>query len=116
MLSDRQVIDKLIKVKKTVDSFLGEKKEDGTFDVNDKTIEQVSLETGYSSSSVQRYLNDHNYIKKLYPDDYKLRISIINLRLSKNKVEGNKKRGINFIANNTAIKDELGHFNGSRRK
>ena len=116
MLNEEQIEEKLKKVKICVDAFLGKKNENGTFDSNNKTIYDVEKETEISKSSVQRYLHSYNYIKQLYPSDYALRIAIIESRLGINKVEGNKRGGVNFAINNEATKDENGQFTGSKKR
>ncbi len=116
MLSEEQIQEKLENVRICVEAFLGEKDENGIFNSNNKTIYDVERETKIPHSSVQRYLHAYNYIKKLFPDDYVLRIAIIESRLDKNKVEGNRKGGVNFAINNEATKDENGQFTGSKKR
>ena len=106
MLSNEQYQDKLEKVEYVVNAFLKEK----------KTIREVSEETGISKSSVQRYLNDEEFITALYGEKTPFIMEEINRKLEENYVEGVKLGGTNFALNNDSIKDELGHFQGSRKK
>ena len=87
-----------------------------TFLEGDYTIEEVSKITGISSSSVQRYLNNVDYICECFPSNAKEIISKIKDKLDKNKIEGLSRGGINYSKNNECTKDELGHFTGSKRK
>lgn len=116
MLSEEQIKQKSENVRICVEAFLGEKNENGLFDSNNKTVYDVERETKIPRSSVQRYLHDYNYIKELYPDDYILRIAIIESRLDANKIEGYKKGGVNFAINNEATKDGNGKFTGSKKR
>ena len=106
MLSNEQYRDKLEKVDYVVTAFLRDK----------KTIREVSEETGISKSSVQRYLNDEEFIVGLYGEKAPYIIEEINRKLEENYVDGVKLGGTNFALNNESIKDNLGHFQGSRKK
>lgn len=106
MLSESQRLEKLEKIKRCVEIYLQ----------GDKTILDVSKETGYTTSSIQRYLNDSEYIMELYPIEYKSIILKIKSKLLKNKIDAKSKGGISFAENNVALKDEYGHFTGSRKK
>ena len=94
------------KIKIVVDNFLRDK----------KTISEIEKETGISSSSIQRYLNDEENIREIYGIDADFIIEEIQRRLKQNKEKGLSKGGINFAKNNISTKDELGHFTGSVRK
>lgn len=109
MLSEEQYQEKLKKVKYVVTSFLKEK----------KTIKQIADESGelkISKSSVQRYLNDEQYIKILFGEEAPFIIEEIERRLIENYSDGVKLGGNNFAQNNESLKDENGHFIGSRKK
>lgn len=71
------------------------------------TIKELSNETGFSRSSVQRYLED--YAKDVIPDTG----ITIQEQLQINKIEGQRKGGINFFRNNDPIRGSSGHFGGS---
>lgn len=106
MLSSEQYQEKLEKVKKVVEIFLKDK----------KTIREISEETGISKSSIQRYLNDEEFINLIYGQKASFIREEIIRRLEENYKEGTKLGGINFAKNNETLKDELGHFTGSRKK
>ena len=106
MLSEEQYNEKIQKVTETVTEFLK----------NKKTIREISEITGISKSSVQRYLNDEEYIKIIFGGEASFIIEEINRRLEENQIEGTKLGGTNFALNNEPIKDNLGHFKGSRKK
>ena len=77
------------------------------------SINTVSKITGISSSSVQRYLKLERVINLAFGKEVYSRIqeSLIN-----NKVEGNRKGGINSFLNNASSKGEDGKFTGSTRE
>ena len=106
MLSEEQQLIKKEKIKIVVESFLKEK----------KTIDEIFIETKISSSSVQRYLNDAEYIKEIYGANSEFIIEEIQRKLQKNKEEGLSKGGTNFAKNNISTKDENGHFTGSKKR
>ena len=106
MLSDEQYQEKLEKVKKVVEIFLRDKKK----------IREISEETGISKSAIQRYLNDDEFINLIYGEKANFIKEEICRRLEENYKEGIKLGGINFAQNNESLKDELGHFIGSRKK
>lgn len=82
----------------------------------DYTIAEVSKITGVSTSSIQRYLNNVEYICECFPSDAKEKIKKIKEKLSNNKIDGLSRGGKNYSQNNQYTKDELGHFTGSRKK
>ena len=106
MLSNRQQEEKKDKIKIVVNSFLKGK----------KTIVEIEKETGISSSSVQRYLKEYDYIKEIYGTNAEFIIEEIQRKLQENKKEGLSKGGTNFAKNNISTKDEKGHFTGSKRR
>lgn len=65
-----------------------------------------------SSSTVGRDLTNKRTMELIGEEQYKL---ILKLR-EKNKKMGNIKGGKNSVANNDILKDENGHFIGSRRR
>lgn len=106
MLNNEQYYAKLKKVKFVVDMFLS----------SDKTIYQIADETGISKSSVQRYLNDYDSIRIIYGGSAILIMQEISKKLQVNYNNGVKLGGNNYVLNNDYLKDDLGHFTGSRRK
>lgn len=106
MLSNGQYLEKLQNVKLAVNTFLR----------GNKTIYQVAEETGISKSSVQRYLNDKDSIMAIYGANATFVMQEISRKLEENYIEGVKLGGTNYAANNESIKDNLGHFQGSRKK
>ena len=106
MLSDDQISIRKENVKKVVVTFLK-----GNY-----TISEVAKITGLTSSSIQRYLNNVEYICECFPSNAKEIITKIKDKLSRNKKEGLSRGGINYSKNNECTKDELGHFTGSKRK
>ena len=106
MLSEKQQLEKINNIKIVVTNFLKDK----------KTIKEISQETGISKSSVQRYLNDKEYIREIYGLDANFIIEEIHRKLKQNKEEGISKGGTNFANNNISTKDKLGHFTGSKKR
>ena len=106
MLSEEQQVYKKYKIKIVVDRFLKGK----------NTINEISKETGISSSTVQRYLNNELMIREIYGKDAEFIIEEIERRLQENKIEGLSRGGQNFIKNNIPIKDVNGHFTGSKKR
>ena len=75
------------------------------------TNEELSKLTGFSSSSVQRYLNDP-IIKELFNDET---FSKIKELLSNNIKDARRRGGINSFQNNEPIKDDAGYFIGNKK-
>ena len=105
MLSEKQRILKEYRVKQVVVAFLKE----------NKTIKELSIELNIPSSTIQRDLNDIETITRVFPYSDAI-ISEIQRKLEQNKQEGLSRGGSTFAQNNTATKDDLGHFTGSKRK
>ena len=106
MLNNEQYNEKKEKVQTVVELFLSGK----------KMIRDISEETGISKSSVQRYLNDIEFINGIYGDNASFIIEEIQRKLVENKEEGNKLGGDTFASNYESLKDEVGHFTGVRRR
>lgn len=106
MLSKEQYIEKQEKVKKVVIALLNEK----------KTIKQMSEDFSIPKSSVQRYLNDNEFIKDIFGVESEFIIEEIRRKLGENYKEGKKIGGQTYALNNQALQDESGHFIGSRKK
>ncbi len=75
------------------------------------TNEELAKLTGFSSSSIQRYLN-YPVIKELFNDET---FSKIKELLSNNIKDARRKGGINSFQNNEPIKDDAGYFIGNRK-
>lgn len=75
------------------------------------TNEELAKLTVFSSSSIQRYLNDP-VIKELFNDET---FSKIKELLSNNIKDARRKGGINSFQNNEPIKDDAGYFIGNRK-
>ena len=75
------------------------------------TNEELAKLTGFSSSGIQRYLNDP-VIKELFNDET---FSKIKELLSNNIKDARRKGGINSFQNNEPIKDDAGYFIGNRK-
>ena len=74
------------------------------------TIKDIKELTGYSTSSIQRYLNDDFIIEKFGQEVY----DKIKKKLSETKHNGNVMGGINSQTNNEYQKDKDGKFIGSK--
>lgn len=79
---------------------------------NGGSVEEVSNATGFSKSSVQRYLNDKLVVEHLGMNNY----TMIHDCLTRQKYEGKIKGGNNFAKNNIPLKDEKGNFSGSKKR
>ena len=106
MLSEEQRILKESRVRKVVDTFLK----------NNKTIKELEQVLNIPKSTIQRDLNDTDTITSIYGKDSEFIMQEIQRKLEQNKKEGLSRGGSTFAENNTATKDELGHFTGSKRK
>ena len=105
MLSAQQFEEKKEKVRKVVTTFLK-----GNY-----TINEVAKMTDISSSSVQRYLNDEEFISMCFGSNAPIILTDIKDRLEQNKQEGLSRGGVNSTFNNVSFRDEMGHYNGSRK-
>ena len=77
-----------------------------------KSIEEVIRVTGISRSSVQRYLTN-NRARELVGNEI---FEQARKRLTEMNLEGKRRGGINYSNNNVPLRDEQGHFKGSKRK
>lgn len=75
------------------------------------TNEELAKLTGFSSSSVQRYLNDP-IIKELFSEETFNKIKEL---LSNNIKDARRKGGINSFQNNEPVKESNGYFNGNKK-
>ena len=96
---DIKKIDRTINILHVVKLFL-----EGNYYIKD-----ISNITGYSTSCIQRYLNDP-IIKEILGSTIEEEIQN---KLSKNLVNGKKKDAENYVLNNEAMKLENGKFCGS---
>lgn len=107
MLSQAQQQSKMEKVKKAVDAFLLD---------DDITIDGVSKNLDISSSAIQRYLNDVEYICAIYGLQAKEKLEKINNKLKRNKEVGKSKGGTISTINNVPTRDENGKFTGNKKR
>lgn len=103
MLSKAQEIEINEKILKVTEEFIN----------TGYSIEEVSLNTGISKSSVQRYLNDEKRIVDLLGRDS---YETIQQMLKTNKQEALSKGGYISTKNNRPIRDENGKFAGNVKK
>ena len=75
------------------------------------TNEELAKLTGFSSSSVQRYLNDA-IIKEIFSEETFNKIKEL---LSNNIKNARRKGGINSFQNNEPVKESNGYFNGNKK-
>ena len=75
------------------------------------TNEELAKLTGFSSSSVQRYLNDP-IIKELFSEETFNKIKEL---LSNNIKDARRKGGINSFQNNEPVKESNVYFNGNKK-
>lgn len=106
MLSKSQQLEKEEKIKKVVDMFLN----------SNLTINELSKEVNIPSSSIQRYLNDVDYIAMIYGSEAKEKLLLITEKLKTNKKEGLIRGGVMSTINNEPIRDKNGKFTGNRKK
>lgn len=75
------------------------------------TNEELAKMTGFSSSSIQRYLNDP-VIKELFNEETFNKIKEL---LSNNIIDARRKGGITSFQNNEPVKNNEGHFIGNKK-
>ena len=107
MLSEAQIEEKRKRVKFVVDSFLS---------YNDISISQLSKIINVSSSTIQRDLNDIEYIHDIYEEKAKEILIKISDKLKNSKKKGLSRGGINSTTNNKPIRDENGKFTGNKKR
>lgn len=103
MLSEAQRIEKERNILTVVNMFIQ----------TDKTIEEISELTNISSSSVQRYLNEKEYILDLLDEETYL---YIQAKLKQHKEIGNSTGGKKSQENNYSVRNITGQFVTNRRK
>ena len=107
MLSEAQRIEKENRIKKVVDTFLSYKQ---------ISINELSRILKISSSTIQRDLNDVDFITTVYGSMAKSKLEEINKRLKQNKDIGHSTGGINSTKNNMPIRDDNGKFTGNKKR
>ena len=107
MFNSSQIEEKQKRVKFVVDSFLS---------YDDISISQLSKIINISSSTIQRDLNDVEYIHDVYEERAKDILIKISGKLKNSKKKGLIRGGINSTTNNEPIRDENGKFTGNRKK
>ena len=107
MLSEEQHMHKLKRIKFVVNSFLEQE---------NISIKELSNNIGISSSTIQRDLNDIDFITLIYGEKSKEILIKINNKLKKNKINGLSRGGINSTINNEPIRDEDGKFIGNKKR
>lgn len=107
MFNESQVIEKKKRIKLVVDTFLS---------YEDITINELSKILNISSSTIQRDLNDVEYIHDIYEEKTKDILTEIREKLKNSKKKGLSRGGINSTTNNEPIRDENGKFTGNRKK
>ena len=105
MLNDNQYKQKYSNVYKCVELFLA----------TGGTQKDIAKLLDLSQSSVDRYLKDDEFIDTIYKDQAKSIKSQIKLRLEQNKLEGAKKGGLISQEVSPYLKNDNGHFIGSRK-
>lgn len=106
MLSEQQYEKKLERIRLVVDSFLS----------NNVSITELSTFINISKSTIQRDLNDIEYIREIYGGEAKDILKRISDKLKKNKENGLSRGGINSTTNNEPIRDENGKFTGNKKR
>lgn len=77
------------------------------------SIEELSSKLGFSTSTIQRDLNDEERIIRLFDADIN---NIIKGKLIEASIDARSSGGRTFCQNNEALKDENGKFVGSVKK
>lgn len=107
MLSEEQIEKKKERIKKVVDTFL---------QYENISINELSQIINVSSSTIQRDLNDVEYISEVYGTQTAEILRIVRRKLSINKNNGLSRGGIASTTNNEPIRDENGKFTGNKRR
>ena len=107
MFNESQVAEKKKRIKLVVDTFLS---------YEDITINELSKILNISSSTIQRDLNDVEYIHDIYEEKTKDILTEIREKLKNSKKKGLSRGGINSTTSNEPIRDENGKFTGNRKK
>lgn len=106
MLGESQHEKKVQRIKLVIDSFL----------LNNVSINELSSIINIPKSTIQRDLNDVEYIKEIYGIEALEKMKQISNKLKTNKENGLSKGGINSTINNEPIRDENGKFTGNKKR
>lgn len=106
MLSEQQYEKKIERIRLVVDSFLS----------NNVSITELATFINISKSTIQRDLNNIEYIREIYGGEAKDILKRISDKLKKNKENGLSRGGINSTTNNEPIRDENGKFTGNKKR
>lgn len=107
MLSEEQIEKKKKRIELVVDTFLS---------FNNLSIEELSKELNIPKSTIQRDLNDLEYIKMVYSGNYLEILKQISDKLKQNKKEELSKGGINSTNINEPIRNNDGKFIGNKKR
>ena len=107
MISEAQYKEKMERIKLVVDTFLS---------YEQISITELSKIIQIPTSTIQRDLNNIEYIGLIYSKDAKEKLKQISERLKLNKANGLRIGGINSTINNIPIRDENGKFTGNKRR
>ena len=107
MISHDQHIEKIERVKKVIDTFLS---------YEEISINELSKILDMNPSTVQRDLNNLDYIQLAYGEQAKEKFIQISLKLNQNKKNGLSRGGIISTTNNVPIRDENGKFTGNKKR
>ena len=107
MLSQAQIDEKKARIKKVVDAFLK---------YEDVTILELEEIIKIPKSTIQRDLNDIDYIQMIYADESKEKLKQISEKLKLNYKKGTHKGGIVATTNYEPVRDEDGKFIGNKKK
>ena len=107
MLSEAQILEKEERVKRVVNKFLENEQ---------ITINELSKQLNIPFSTIQRDLNNVEYISSIYGESAKEILLKINNKLKSNKSNGLIRGGINSANNNEPIRDENGKFIGNKKR
>jgi len=107
MLSEEQIEKRKERIRIVIDTFLH---------YENISINELSQIINVSSSTIQRDLNDVEYISQIYGVKAAEILRIIKRKLSINKNNGLSRGGIASTTNNEPIRDENGKFTGNKRR
>lgn len=107
MLSEEQIEKKKKRIELVVDAFLSS---------NDLSIDELSKKLNIPKSTIQRDLNDLEYIKMVYSGNSLQILKQISDKLKQNKKEGLSKGGVNSTNLNQPIRNNDGKFIGNKKR
>ena len=108
MLSVKQRKEKIDRISMLVDIYIS----DNTI----VSISDLSKKTGISTSTIQRDLNEVEYIQEIYGSEASEKLKIIKKKLEQSKRAGLSKGGQISVKKNEPLRNEDGKFVGNRRK